>query len=265
MTVFRNAYFPWASQFLSVESPLSWENTSVSLEHWFATHQPDSPTFPKPIPSSLEAILSHPLWEEVWGKRVIFVGLVDGIVQNPATGLLSLMDHKTTSFSLTKFYADQFILSSQLSGYLWLAQQNAIHDKLNSPYPISTVLINAIQFAKLPDSTRKCPLHSLPYLECRRFHANSALLGPFSRTPNLIETWHRNAIALTQRWIALKETFPSLNNFSTIPKDGQFAYNICPRCSFFGPCRGMIPPESLEMAYTTREWTPWKGKSVGED
>ena len=249
---------------LDPEEPLSWDSVSLTFLNWLDTHSLS--TWPyEALPKTVERPLMAPLWEAAWGKRVLFLGLVDLIVRDKSTGLLSIMDHKTTSRYLGDDWKNGFSLSSQLSGYLWLAETLGIHEQLDSAIPISTALINTIQFTKLPTANRKCKTHAVPYPECRGMHAKYQLDGPFYRTPPMLAQWLGNARLLTSRWIELLAEYPTLGDTMRSPREGVFQYDACRWCPFPQYCRGLIPtPEQLPGYFKVKPWRPWGEAKQGE-
>lgn len=263
---FKAGYYEHG-QTLDPSENLSWENTSVTMAQWFSTHALESLPFTV-LPSSVERTVIVPLWEEAWGKRVLFVGLIDAVLQWRDTGVLSILDHKTTGLPLNHHWKNKFYVSSQLSGYLWAAGRSAIHTQIPelspSPgLPITSAMINTIQFSKLPDSTRKCKLHGLSYLECRQFHANFQLDGPLARTPLALQLWRQDAIRLTQKWLDLTQAYPTLDASQASPREGFFQYNGCLYCPFVEYCRGMYTPLQLPQMFRYQKWQPWLQGAIG--
>jgi hypothetical protein len=264
LIVFQTLYYSHGS-LLAPEEALSWENTQATMETWFASHAPDSLSFTA-LPGTIEGALTAPLWEEKWGKRVLFLGLVDLLIQERATGTLAIMDHKTTSKRLDDSWVGQFRTSAQLSGYIWLTQQTRIHEKLDKLSPVTSAYINTIQYARLPVSDRKCPRHAVPYSICKGLHALARLDGPFQRSPLQLKSWLADARALTRKWAWTREKQGELSHLREVTKEGLFLYEACKWCPFTSYCDGTISDaERLTQFFKTKEWTPWKEESPKEE
>lgn len=262
MKIFKEVYYP-AGNSLAPESYLSWENTSVTFETWLAGHSLDSLSY-KPLPGTIEGAIISPLWPERWGKRVLYLGLIDLLVEDKATRTLAIMDHKSTSKRLDDSWTNQFKTSSQISGYIWLAQRAKIQEKLNTSSPINSAYINTIQFSKLPVSERKCPKHSVAYSICKGLHALARLDGPFMRSPLQLSQWLNEARDLTEMWAQNRESFGDLKNLRGAGKRGLFQYEACKFCSFQDFCAGTIQdPQRLPEFFKNSKWEPWKETPPG--
>lgn len=256
LNIFKKIYYEFGSA-LDPEDAFSWENTEATFSSWLAGHSLESlPLIP--LPSTIEGPLITPLNPSLWGRRVLFLGLLDLIVRDKATNDLAIMDNKTTAKRLDQFWVNQFKTSSQLSGYIWLAQETKIHEKLEAKFPISSAYINTIQFSRLPASNRNCKVHSVAYSICRGLHAVARLDGPFTRTPLQISEWLDNARGMALRWAREREEYGKLEDLRKIPKNGMFLYEACKFCSFGDFCSGIIAdPTRLPQFFRTKTWEPW--------
>jgi hypothetical protein len=257
MKVFQEGYYPHGN-LLAPEEPLSWENTSATMDTWFAGHSLASLSF-RPVPGMIEGAIQAPLWPDKWGKRVMYLGLVDLLVQERATGIVMILDHKTTSKRLDDTWTTQFKTSAQLSGYVWLVQQLEVQEKLDLAQPINSAYINTIGFTRLPVSDRKCPKHAVEYSICKGLHATFRFDGPFQRSPLQLNQWRDNARKLARKWAWTRENHPELDHLRAAEKSGLFQYEACKFCAFTDFCSGIISdgkrlPEFLKM----KAWTPWK-------
>lgn len=256
MKTFQDLYYPYGN-LLAPEESLSWENTCATMETWFAGHTLDSLPF-MALPGLIEGAITAPLWPERWGKRVLYLGLVDLLVQDRATGTLAIVDHKTTSKRLDDTWVGQFKTSAQLSGYIWLSQQSGVHERLDKALPVSAAYINTIGFTRLPVSDRKCVKHAVPYSICKGMHSITRLDGPFQRTPLQLNQWLRDARRLTKEWAWTREHYPTLDALRTVPKDGLFLFEACKFCAFTSYCDGTISDGNrLPHFLKTHAWEPW--------
>jgi hypothetical protein len=111
-----------------------------------------------------------------------------------------------------------------VTGYLW-----GLREVTGLPYV--GAFINAINIKKIPESNRRCSDHGTPYSECGLMHAEMELF-PVSRTPQQIEAWRVNAIALARRYRARLERVHTAADLPMVPMEGQFAQGggVCRQC-----------------------------------
>jgi len=102
-----------------------------------------------PVYPRLEMPFELPFCDlEVGGKTytIKWKGRIDGIVQSKDTGMLSVMDHKTTSI-LGQSLFNTFLLSNQFQGYMWAAS-------VLMGQPVHSTFANVAAFRK-PSKTGK--------------------------------------------------------------------------------------------------------------
>lgn len=244
--VFEAEYREWAEANLEDANPRSWQNVSRIVSHWLLNHPlADLPY--EVVKVNGTPIVERPIRAELQ-PDVVFVGTLDALVRDKATGLIYVLDHKTTTWDVNPTYERQFHMGSQLSGYLWIGQQ--LVEQLGLKEPITGALINAIQIRKIPDSDRKCKLHGLKYNQCGLLHLGSQLLGPYTRTQEQLSNWLRQADRLVDVVEENKFRAVSLinNGYMMRQQEGQFNGH-CSNCEFFDFCRRGRPWGKLDSLY----------------
>lgn len=253
---------------------LSWTNTDKILKEWFETHPLDGFSFrvnPElvevgfEVPLSDECVCGHdePLHSRLGGQprclfegcscqayRPAFVmwGRLDAIVQSQHDGSIYVLDHKTTG-RLTPYWTEKFRMDSQMSGYTWAAQKTL-------GMPVVGVYINAIEYSKLPDSSRKCTNHGVPYSECGPLHMKSELLI-YTRSPDQLEEWRLSAIQLARKYRELHRTIPDLATALTNTRmEGTFT-GACGFCTFNKFCQANRPPHYASSMLVHQPWRPY--------
>ena len=176
---------------------------------------------------------------------IVFCGRIDALVRHKQTGDYYVWENKFTG-SVTPMWARQFKLGSQLSGYQWAAQQHV-------DVPVMGSFVNALEFSKLPGSTRKCTTHAVEYIECGHLHARYELLGPIDRTPDALVEWKKSALNLAKRFIELKQRFPRLEDIHRARMQGTF-FNRCQFCALFEWC---ATGRRLNMVSSLLAYEPW--------
>lgn len=255
---------------------LSWFNTSAILAEWIETHPMGSFGFlvnPKlvevgfSIPLTDECVCGHPLDKHkdgvpggcMWrgrckclGYRPAFVmwGRLDAIVQAEHDRALYVLDHKTTG-RLTPYFTDKYRMDSQMSGYVWAAQQTL-------GQAVTGIYINAIEYSKLPrDPVRKCRQHGVVYAECGIHHMKSELLI-YTRTPDQLEEWRKSALQLARKYRDLARRIPDLEAALTDTRmEGTFT-GACGFCSFSKFCQANRPQQYAESMLVHSPWRPFE-------
>lgn len=249
---------------------LSYTNTDKILKEWFEQHPVENFSFGVK-PELVEVGFSIPLSDECvcghaqnmhhvsicagrdcncYAYRPAFVmwGRLDAIVQSRHDGALYVLDHKTTG-RLTPYFTDKFRNDSQMTGYTWAASKTL-------GMPVAGVYINAIEFSKLPDSSRKCSSHGVPYSECGPLHLKSELLI-YTRTPDQQEAWRRTAIKLARKYRDLHHRVKNLNDALTgTDMEGTFT-GACGFCTFKQFCNANRPPHYAQSMLVHQPWRPF--------
>lgn len=236
LITYKQNYADYAVKHVPPDSRLNYSDTQDILERWMTLHPIAS------LPFHIDKSLIEIPFELPLGDKTIFRGRLDAIVTDKATGRLWVLDHKTTS----RIYLSKYTLDSQMSGYVWAAQQT-----LNKP--IAGFYINAISFAQLPginDRERKCAKHKLPYGECRLEHAESKLQS-FSRSAKALTDWYNTACHLADVNRVLVEQYSDINDLPHAPMEGTF-YNQCEWCFAKVWCENGRDPRVVNSLFTRR-------------
>lgn len=244
--VFDSLYRQYSHEHKLSQDPrlqrLSWENTRAVLARWFEVRPAHTWPFVA-IPELVEVAFELPLDD---AGDFVFTGRLDAIVRDKAHGQLYVLDHKTTG-RIDSGWAGAFRLDSQMSGYVWAAQET-LGER------VAGVYINGIEFAKLPSSDRKCKDHGVQYAECSAEHAKFELLQ-FDRSPDQLATWRQTALQLANKFANLKENFGERESLTTVPHEGTF-HGACRYCQFSEFCAAGRPVNSLDALFIHRPWTP---------
>ena len=157
--------------------------------------------------------------------NIWYTGTPDvGKVVMRGSGSVYTVDTKSTGSYLTAEYKRGYRTASQVTGYLW-----GLREVTGLPYV--GAFINAINIKKIPDSNRRCSDHGVQYSECGLMHAEMELF-PVTRTPQQIDAWRVNAIALARRYRARLERVRTAADLPMVPMEGQFAQGggVCRQC-----------------------------------
>jgi len=180
--------------------------------------------------------------------EIIFWVKRDMLGQDRQTNAIVPIDHKTTG-KLSDWWARKFRLASQLSGYCSFTAQEY-------QQPVLQAYVNAIEVSKLPDSTRKCATHKKMYQECGHLHANFQLYR-YTRSPQQLEKWKADAIALAKRARTLTQGFSDINLLKYATRQGSFNEG-CVFCDLKEWCLADFEPK-VAMEYCVHDpWEPWR-------
>lgn len=184
-----------------------------------------------------------------WVKR-------DMLVREKQTSQMAVVDHKTSS-RLTDWFARRYRLTSQLTGYTWFTSQE-------TGQLITKAYINGIEVGKLPDSTRKCKTHGVPYAECSAEHANFQLYQ-YTRTPEQIEKWKQDVLVLAKQAQVLAQGFGQIETLPYVMRNGAFN-EACMFCEFSDWCQQGFAPELAGEYCVSDPWRPWEmGERVDKE
>lgn len=254
---------------------LSYTNTNKILTEYLETHPLPSYSFsvnPKlvevgfALPLSDECVCEHlesahksgygctyDRWDygcscAEFKPAFVFWGRLDAIVQGKHDSSLYVLDHKTTG-RLTPYWTEKFRNDSQMTGYVWAAQQTL-------GQPVVGVFINAIEFSKLPDHpTRKCTKHGVVYAECGIHHTNAQMLI-YTRSPDQLVEWQATALELAERYRALHHAAPNIESLHKIRTQGTFT-GACGFCPFQTFCAAGRPLHYVPTMLVQRPWRPF--------
>ena len=227
----------------------SWENMFAVLGHYFSTHEIGQFPF-TPIVESVETPVVAKLDEgiELWC-------MLDMLGRENVTGGLYPVDHKFRGSGISHWWLRQFVRGSQLTGYMWAAQQQ-------TGEVVPGAYLNAIDMKKLPDlrykkdgSPYKCNKHSCPVTECRMLHSEHQL-KIVTRSPQAIEDWRREAVGLARRFKALGKAFGDIELIQYAGVQGTFNGG-CTFCGFKDWCNAGRRVELIEGMLIHSPWEPW--------
>ncbi len=225
---FDATYREWSEANVSPTDRLAWGNLSRIVRRWIEAH----PVAGLPFtvnPDLVEVGFAFPL---VPDGSIVFCGRLDGVAEYQ--GSLYVLEHKTTG-RISLDWLDTFALDSQLSGYLWAAQQH-------TGKPVVGAFLNALEFSKLPGGTtasggpaRKCPDHKVTYDECGDMHATFRMTA-VTRTPAAIEEWYKTAIHLARRYQDMLARWPKIEQLGSVRTQGRWN-GSCRFCGFKEFCK----------------------------
>lgn len=183
-----------------------------------------------------------------------FVGRLDALVegkklpdQPDRRPVRFVLDNKSTGQNITVFNR-QFIMSSQLSGYIYAAQQT-----YGDQFDINAAYIMVISTQTPPSSNARCARHGAKYTECGYLHPPHGPIGPFFRSPGQIEEWRVNAYNLAIQWRDALRRQIDKRDLAGVLMDGMFQYGQCNTCSLLDFCRAGRP---AHYGFEYREWLP---------
>lgn len=153
-------------------------------------------------------------------------------------------DHKSSG-SMGPWWKDRQEDASQFSGQLWAGAERGLH--------LAGVWINGIEIPRLPSSNRKCSTHSMPYEKCALEHPKSALF-PVTRSKEELAAWERSAVALTRKFLRIRERVERVEDVVQLPKEGRFIGN-CSRCTFRDFCR-LGRTKQAASGFIKSKWNP---------
>lgn len=228
LQAFSAAYRGWSGTHVPTGDRLAYENTYQILKAWFRGHPFRS------LPYTVSAIEQRVAVSIEPGVQ--FVGNLDAIGQSLSDGAFRVIEHKTTG-ALTGWWKARWHVDSQVTGYLWVAEQ-----RYRTPF--TGAYINAIEFGKLPsDASRTCKTHGLKYAECGALHAKGEVVS-VTRTPGQVQAWKANALRLARRFRKMcEQTAEQLGGDShedwsavqrviqRLPQEGTFTAS-CQFCEF---------------------------------
>lgn len=247
--IFERLYRPFAEiQFPDEDNARCWTNASQLFSAWLTLHPLD--TLPYAPVEINEQILVEQAVAAPLTSTITMVGKLDALVRDKETGLLYVLDHKTGGGWEPSSYDRQFLLGSQISGYLWLMSRWLETQGVTEP--IAGAFINYIPIKAIPASTTKCKLHGVAYKECGVQHVQGSLLGPFTRTEQQLQDWQQEAERLALAYVAMRDS----KQVEAIGMEGVFN-GSCRFCEFFDFCRMGRPWADVDSLYEVNKWAPW--------
>lgn len=246
MAVLEGAYARWAGENVAMDDRLAWENVKVVMEEWLRTHPLDK------LPFTVAGLPEQGIGMAL-GDGAEFWALVDVPVRERATGALYVCDHKTTG-KITEWWARQFRLGSQMSGYV-AALAASTGEAVTGAY------INAIEVGKLPVGSDKCRTHKVPKSECMRAHAKWQMLVT-TRSAAALQQWRSDALALAGKFRGLKKVCAAgLGMVQYLPQEGMWNGG-CTFCDLRDFCMAGRRPELVEKQLVYAPFRPWEKKEA---
>lgn len=158
-----------------------------------------------------------------------------------------VVDHKSTG-RLDKQFVDQYMLDSQMSGYIWSDLQEFGNCEI--------AFVNALEVNIVPNSERKCAVHKLPFSECGTEHIKYQVIGPIVRSRQQLDDWRSEALELAARFYRNLYVTP---NEVRVP--GRFN-GSCTRCEFIRWCDADRTMKKLNKWFDRVQWEPWRDDRI---
>ena len=242
LATYEREYREWSDANVAPDHRLTWENTSKILAYWFETHPRASLPFTIK-PDLVEIGFAFPLTDDI-----VFCGRIDDVAQGRDDRAWYVVENKHTG-RISPDWIKQYRMDSQLSGYIWAAQQH-------TSQPVVGAFVNAIEFSRLPsDPTRKCKKHAVLFPECAHLHATFDLLI-VSRTPEALRKWKATAIKLARRFIEMATKWPTIDYLPAVPMEGTF-HGACRFCAFHDFCSVGRPANMVSSMLVHEPWKPF--------
>jgi len=262
LTTFETAYRAWADENILADDTwnarLAWPNLNAILDRWFDEHPVADFSF-RVDPKLVEIGFAYPLTDD---GSIVYCGRIDAIVRDAESDHLYILETKTTG-EISAPWLKTFRLDSQLSGYIWAAQQHVGDTNVVGAY------VNAIEFSKLPSSATKCrggrgiESHGVPYSECGPLHAKF-MIPMVDRTPEEIALWRGDAIRLARIWRRLRRAYPTADLADLVPQPGKF-HQSCKFCEFYDWCEVRRPLHLIDSMLVQSPWSPYDRATVAKE
>lgn len=246
LAVFDRDYKDWALHNVERDDAREWHNCRNILHQYMLANGPDQQTRFQVIPELIEVTFELPLTKE---GDIIYIGRID-LIPVWETGDYVVLDDKTTGDNLSTYWANKWKTDSGGSGYVWALRQKG--------YTVQGLIINAIQFRKLPDDPHKtCSRHKVKFVECGIRHARWELFGPYPREDGYLEQWRQDTVWLARQFLEYRERYPELTDAPFLPMRGQ--YNTgCKNCDFPEYCLSGRNPALMNANLVYEVWDPRK-------
>jgi hypothetical protein len=244
-------YREWAEANVADEDRLSWKNVEAVAYAWFDAHPLDELPFRVTAPEFVEIGFAEPLDD---AGEFVFCGRLDAFGVRANDGLPCLIEHKSTG-QIASDWIRQFKKDSQVSGYMWGAQQHL-------GQRIVDVYVNAIEMKKLPSSDRKCKEHGVQYSECGAQHAKSEIII-VSRTDAQLAEWRKTALHLARRYKELLQRYPNVTAIDKVRMQGTFN-GSCRWCQFDDFCNAGRPANMIGSMFVEDRWSPFDHSQTGQ-
>lgn len=226
LKLFRALYEPFVDDPENyIEERMSFENTYAALEIWFARHPLSKMPFIS-HPDKVELRIEEPLDDN---GEIRYVAVLDLLAEAKHEDTWVVCDHKSTR-AISEWMEKKFVNGSQMTSYIWAARRYMKDASINRAF------INAIVFKKLNRTFTKCRISGHgKYAECWPEHVEYRMLGPYERTKEQLEDWHRTALYYAKKFVEYYDRFlnkkltqPMMNSLNV---DGTLI-DECRWCSF---------------------------------
>jgi len=254
LELFESLYRSWAQTNVEYDDRFAWPNQHKVLETYFtrlkttgipfevlAVEMPFEIPITVPIPGLLRVSPNIDI-------DILFTGKFDLIVKYQDN--IYVLDHKFTGSYLNASWCNQFRTSSQLTGYIWAAQQLGYQE-------VNGAMINAICTRKLPSAgTRPCAKHKMSFAECGHLHLEAILFPPIERTETQIERWKAMLEQKVIRMVEIENQYQSIGSGGP-DKTGIWNSGLtCKNCHFQDLCMLEGSVEQIERMTVHRIWDP---------
>lgn len=195
------------------ENPRRHANVRIVLEEWLIEHPLSALPFTV-APGLVEVAFELPL---PGFDNTFYRGRIDTLVEDDG---LWVHEFKTTG-RIDETWWRQWRLDSGISGYVWAVEQQLGERPRGA-------IVSALQTSEVPQSSRKCSEHGVPYAECGRMHCKWGLQR-FERTPEQIKQWWWTMEGLANKHAANMK-YPNYPE-----QEGMFT-GACGKWEGFAPC-----------------------------
>jgi len=234
---FLNAYQKYSEQFVPTVGRLArlrHENLSRILDVYFALNSLNTVDFDV---LETEKQLKVKLFENehvcIW-----FTDKSDGLVKVKEGGLVASMEHKTGEYIDDDWFT-RYDMDGQITGHVFASRE--------AGYPVDGVVVNAIQFASLPDLAdpknqkkkggyRSCNSHHIPLDQCHLQHVKFAR-KLYTRSDDDIAMWKDQAITTALEYYdCLIRGRMTLEGVRLVPQQGLLS-GACKTCEMAQFCK----------------------------
>lgn len=206
-------------------------NLSLILREVFSRYTPQSNLpFELLTPQTTEVSFVAPLGVLRDGTPVDLIGYIDKLVQDKRTGLKLPLEHKFTG-KLDESFVRRFTeYDPQVTAYMFAAE-TVLGEKIGDAW------VNAVEVAKVPQSTRKCTKHGVLYEECGPLHVKQTFIAA-RRTPEQLKEFRVRALEICNEYllpVANALAKKGVEVATKTPRDGPFT-GACDYCEFARWC-----------------------------
>jgi len=233
LAIFEQSYHTFSDTYIPIVgrgSQLRWENLAKILSVYLSLNSLNAVDFDV---VETERQLSIEVYREA-NLVIHFTDKMDGKGRMHADGSYASIEHKTGEFIDDDWFSS-YDMDGQITGHVFAG--NATGE------PVSGVMVNAIQFNKLPEivwnkngSVKKCSTHHIGLDLCQLDHAKFAR-RLFIRTADDIVQWKKELIyGALEYYKALVDCKMSIEGIHSVPMQGLL-HRSCRKCQFKDFCR----------------------------